>query len=155
VPDTTPDAPGPVPDPSDRPVRRPAALLGLLAVVGLEALALIVLTVVLVVEVVVAPASSIASALALIVLAALAALWLGALFVGLRAGRPWVRSGILVWQVLQGALAIGAFQGVFRVPSIGWALLVPALLGITLLLSRPVTAALARRSADDVDDVDA
>ncbi|WFR66507.1 hypothetical protein P9139_17200 [Curtobacterium flaccumfaciens] len=72
-----------------------------------------------------------------------------ALFVGLRNRRPWVRSGIIVWQVLQGALAIGAFQGVFRVPAIGWVLLIPALLGITLVLSRPVTAVLVRR--DDAD----
>jgi hypothetical protein len=119
-------------------------LVALLVVVGVEFAALVVLTVVLVVELVIAPASSIASGIALTILAAIAALWLGSLFIGLRNRRPWVRSGIIVWQVLQGALAIGAFQGVFRVPAIGWLLLIPALLGITLVLSRPVTDALAR-----------
>jgi len=142
VPETTENEPGPV-------GRRSPALLALLVVVGLEFAALVVLTVVLVVELLVAPASSLASGVALTVLTAIAAVWLGSLLVGLRNGRAWVRAGIVVWQVLQGALAIGAFQGVFRVAWVGWLLLVPALLGLTLVLSRPVTAALARR--DDAD----
>lgn len=137
MPDTTPTEP-------DHVERRSPALLALLVVVGLEFAALVVVTIVLNVELIVAPATSIASGIALTVLAAIAALWLGSLFIGLRNRRPWVRSGIIVWQVLQGALAIGAFQGVFRVPAVGWFLLIPALLGITLVLSRPVTDALAR-----------
>ncbi|KQS06515.1 hypothetical protein DEJ13_11320 [Curtobacterium sp. MCLR17_007] len=124
---------------------RSRAMLVLLAVVALEFAALVVATVVLLVEVVVSPASSLASGIALTVLTAIAALWLGSMLVGLWRRRPWVRSGIIVWQVLQGALAIGAFQGVFRVPSVGWALLLPALVAITLVLSKSVTAALARR----------
>jgi hypothetical protein len=137
VPDTTPTEP-------DHVERRSPALLALLVVVGLEFAALVVVTIVLIVELIVAPATSIASGIALTVLAAIAALWLGSLFIGLRNRRPWVRSGIIVWQVLQGALAIGAFQGVFRVSAVGWFLLIPALLGISLVLSRPVTDALAR-----------
>lgn len=136
MPDTTPNE-------SESVERRSPALVALLVVVGVEFAALVVVTVFLVVELVVAPATSVASGIALTILAAIAALWLGALFVGLRNHRPWVRSGIIVWQVLQGAIAIGAFQGVFRVPAIGWLLLLPALLGITLVLSRSVTAALA------------
>lgn len=132
------------PNESEPRERRSPALVALLVVVGVEFAALAVVTIVLLVEVIVAPASSLASGIALTILAAIAALWLGALFVGLRNRRPWVRSGIIVWQVLQGALAIGAFQGVFRVPAVGWLLLIPALLGITLVLSRPVTEALAR-----------
>jgi len=132
------------PNESEPRERRSPALVALLVVVGVELAALAVVTIVLLVEVIVAPASSLASGIALTILAAIAALWLGALFIGLRNRRPWVRSGIIVWQVLQGALAIGAFQGVFRVPAVGWLLLIPALLGITLVLSRPVTDALAR-----------
>ncbi|QWS34229.1 hypothetical protein AABM26_12260 [Curtobacterium aetherium] len=127
------------------PRRRPLALLVLIAVVGLEFLALAAVTVFLLVELLTTPAASVASAIALLVLAALATLWLGAMVVGLRRGRAWVRSGVLVWQVLQGALAIGAFQGASRVPAVGWALLIPALLGITLVLSRAVVAQLTRR----------
>ncbi|WP_144763730.1 hypothetical protein [Curtobacterium sp. 9128] len=137
--DTTPNVPD-VPEPRSR------AMIGLLAVVALEFLALVVVTVVLLIEVLVSPATSLASGIALVVLAAIAALWLGSMLVGLFRRRPWVRSGIIVWQVMQGALAIGAFQGVFRVPAVGWALLLPALIAITLVLSRSVTTALARRA---------
>ncbi|WIB35236.1 hypothetical protein [Curtobacterium sp. MCJR17_043] len=117
----------------------------LVAVVGLEFLAMAAVTVYLLVELLTTPAAGIASGIALLVLAVLATVWLGAMVAGLRRGRAWVRSGVVVWQVLQGALAIGAFQGESRVASVGWALLIPALLGITLVLSRPVTAALVRR----------
>ncbi|GAA3336447.1 hypothetical protein HP467_02770 [Curtobacterium albidum] len=142
MPETTPNGPGPV-------AGRSPAFTTLLVVVGLEALALVVVTVALLVELLVAPASSIASAIALVVLAAIAATWLVAMFLGLRNHRSWVRSGIIVWQVLQGALAIGAFQGVFRVAWVGWVLLIPALVGLTLVLSRPVTAALVPRGQRD------
>jgi hypothetical protein len=138
VPDT-------IPDDEVVPSGRPAPLLVLIVVVGLEFLAMAAVTVFLLVELLTTPAASVASAIALLVLAVLATLWLGAMLVGLRRGRAWVRSGIIVWQVLQGALAIGAFQGVFRVPAVGWALLIPALLAITLVLSKSVTAVLVRR----------
>ncbi|MBY0175904.1 hypothetical protein [Curtobacterium herbarum] len=137
--------PDTIPDDQVVPRGRPAALLVLIVVVGLEFLAMAAVTVFLLVELLTAPAASVASAVALLVLAVLATLWLGAMVVGLRRGRAWVRSGVVVWQVLQGALAIGAFQGVFRVPAVGWALLIPALLAITLVLSKSVTAVLARR----------
>ncbi|WIA98978.1 MULTISPECIES: hypothetical protein [unclassified Curtobacterium] len=130
--------------PDTTPPRSPAVTV-LLVVVGLEALALAVATVVLLVELVTAPAASIASAIALTVLSAVATTWLCAMVVGLRNRRPWVRAGIVVWQVLQGALAIGAFQGVFRVAWVGWLLLIPALLGLTLVLSRAVSAWLLPR----------
>lgn len=143
MPDTTPTGPAPA-------AGRAPAVRALLAIVGLEALALVALTVVLAFESVTAPSSSLASAIALTLLTAIAALWLVSMVVGLRNGRPWVRSGIIVWQVMQGALAIGAFQGVFRVAWVGWLLLVPALLGLTLVLSRQVTAAFVRR--DDETD---
>jgi hypothetical protein len=138
VPDTTPD---------DQvvPRGRPAALLVLIVIVGLEFLAMAAVTVFLLVELLTAAAANVASAIALVVLAVLATVWLGAMLAGLRRGRAWVRSGIIVWQVLQGALAIGAFQGASRVPAVGWALLIPALLAITLVLSKSVTAALVRR----------
>ncbi|WP_058727245.1 hypothetical protein [Curtobacterium luteum] len=136
------------PDESAEPGQRTPAFTVLQVVLGLEFLALAGVTVWLLVELVTSPATSLASGIALTILTAIAALWLGALFVGLRNRRPWVRSGIIVWQVMQGALAIGAFQGVFRVAWFGWLLLIPALLAITLVLSRPVTAALVRQDGD-------
>ena len=88
------------------PGQRSPAFTVLQVVLGLEFLALAGVTVWLLVELVTSPATSLASGIALTILTAIAALWLGALFVGLRNRRPWVRSGIIVWQVMQGALHV-------------------------------------------------
>ncbi|KQO62134.1 hypothetical protein [Curtobacterium sp. Leaf261] len=122
-------------------------MLVLTVVVALEFLAVAAITVVLLVDLLVAPPAVLVNGLALIVLAAIAALWLGAMVVGLLRGRPWVRSGIIVWQILQIAIAVGAFQGVFREPAIGWALLAPALVALALVFSKSVTTLLARPDA--------
>jgi hypothetical protein len=119
-------------------------VLLLAVVVGLEFLAVAAVTVVLLVDLFVHPPTPVANGIALVVLAAIAALWLAFMVVGLLRGRPWVRSGIVVWQVLQIAIAVGAFQGVFRVPAVGWILLVPALVALTLVFTKSVTALLAR-----------
>lgn len=132
----------------DRAAFRTPTVLGLAVVVGLEFLAVAVLTVVLVVDLVVAPPDSVVNGLALIVLAAVAAIWLGAMVLGLARARSWVRSGVVVWQFLQIALAVGAFQGVFRVPAIGWVLLLPALLALVLVFAPATTAVLARRDLE-------
>ena len=55
-------------------------------------------------------------------------------------GSPWVRGATVVWQVLQIAVAVGAFQGFFARPDIGWLLLVPALAALVLLFTPPVVA---------------
>lgn len=102
-------------------------------------------TIYLVVELIVATPDSYASAVALTVLTAIAAVWLGFIAVNILRGRSWVRGATVVWQVLQIAVAIGCFQGLFARPDIGWALLVPALVVLVLLFTRPVLAATARR----------
>ena len=129
-------------EPSAPVARRSPAMLGLLVVVGLEFLALAVVTVVLVVELLVAPATSIASGIALTVLVAIAALWLGALLNGLWHGRSWVRSGIIVWQVLQLLVGFYAFQGEGAQPAFGVAAIAPAVVVVVLLLTRPVRDAM-------------
>jgi hypothetical protein len=116
----------------------------LAALLGLEAAAMVVLTVVLVVDVLVLPADSLASALALTVTVGVGAVGVIAVAVGLWRLRPWTRGAALVVQVLLGAVGLGALQGVFAQPAIGWALIVPAVAGVVLVLSKPVTAALQR-----------
>lgn len=137
------------PEVPDRGALRSPAILGLWIVVGLEFLAVVAVTVVLLVDLVAAPPAVLVNGLALIVLTAIAALWLGAMVIGLGRGRSWVRSGIVVWQVIQIALAVGAFQGVFRAPAIGWALLAPAIVALVLVLSPPATRVLARPDPTD------
>ena len=102
-------------------------------------------TIYLVVELLTATAASLASALALTVLTAIATVWLGFIAANVLRGRAWTRGAAIVWQVLQGAVAIGCFQGVFAQPTIGWLLLVPALVVLVLLFTPPVVGAISRR----------
>ncbi len=101
----------------------------------------------LLVELFTATPSSLASAVALLVLTAIATVWLGVIAVNVLRGRAWTRGAAIVWQVLQGAIAIGCFQGTFAQPEVGWVLLVPALVVLVLLFTPSVVAATSRRDA--------
>ena len=120
-------------------------MIALAVLVFAECVLLVAATLYLVVEMLVATPESYASAIALTVLTAIAALWLGVIGVNMLRGRAWTRAAAVVWQVLQIAVAIGCFQGLFARPDVGWALLVPALAVLVLLFTKPVIAATARR----------
>jgi len=121
--------------------------VALAVVVFAECALLAVASIYLVVELLIATPSSLPSAIALTVLTVIATIWLG--FTGLHVlrGSPWVRGSTVVWQVLQIAVAIGCFQGIFAVPTVGWALLIPAVLALLLLFTPPVLAATTRRES--------
>jgi hypothetical protein len=85
--------------------------------------------------------SSYATAIALIVIAAIGAVWTIANAVGAVRRVAWSRASSLVWQFLQVSVAVGAFQGLFARPDIGWLLLVPAVVVVVLLLWPPVRLA--------------
>ena len=120
-------------------------LIALAVLVFAECALLAVATIYLVIEILVDTPASYASAVALTVLTAIAAIWLGFIAVNILRGRAWTRGATVVWQVLQVAVAIGCFQGLFARPDIGWALLLPAIVVLVLLFTRPVIAATARR----------
>ena len=126
--------------------RRHPLVTALAVLVFAECALLVVATIYLVIELLVASPSSLASALALTVLTAIAAVWLGVIAVNILRGSPWVRGATVVWQVLQIAVAIGSFQGIFARQDVGWALLLPALAVLALLFTRPVMRATARPS---------
>lgn len=130
--------------PADRQ-RSPWVLL-LVTLLFAECALLVAAVVYLVVELIVATPASLASALALAVLTAIAAVWLGVIAANVLRGRAWTRGAAIVWQVLQGAVAIGCFQGIFAQPAIGWLLLVPAVVVLVLLFTPSVVAATSRRS---------
>ncbi|CAN5399092.1 hypothetical protein BH10ACT7_BH10ACT7_09860 [soil metagenome] len=121
-------------------------LIALAVLVFAECALLAVATIYLVVEIFVATPASYASAVALTVLTAIATIWLGFIAVNILRGRAWTRGATVVWQVLQIAVAIGCFQGLFARPDIGWALLLPAIVVLVLLFTKPVIAATARRA---------
>ncbi|MCX7521098.1 hypothetical protein OSC27_02265 [Microbacterium sp. STN6] len=124
--------------------RRPAFLTALAVLLFLDA-ALVAATVVwLLFELLTATPSSYASAVAILVLAALAAVWLVVTALATLRGRSWVRAAAITWQILQLAIAVGFFQGQDARPTLAWALLVPALIGVALALSPAVVRATAR-----------
>ena len=124
--------------------RRPRLLIVLAAVLFLEAAYLAVVAGLLVYELAVETPLSYASAVAILVLVIVAAVWLVVVGVGTLRAQPWVRSAALTWQVLQIAVAIGSFQGMFARTDIAWFLLVPAVVVIFLLFTRSVMAATRR-----------
>lgn len=79
--------------------------------------------------------ASVPSAIVLIALNALVAVWVSAIAVNAGRNRSWVRGAALSWQLVQIAVAIGAFQGVYARPDVGWALLIPSVVVIVLLLT--------------------
>ncbi|GAA1518076.1 hypothetical protein BJ978_002036 [Agromyces terreus] len=118
-----------------------AALATITTVLVLEALALVGVVVWLVVDLLTIEPSSYATAIALLVLVLVGAIWISAVAVGSMRRAPWARSSAIVWQVLQVSIAVGAFQGLFARPDVGWVLLVPAITVIGLLLWTPVRLA--------------
>jgi hypothetical protein len=125
----------------ERPPRAALAIVDVL--LWLEALAVVAMLVWLVVDLLTLAPSSYATAVALIVLVAIGALFTSAVAIGSMRRAGWSRAAAIVWQVLQVSVAVGAFQGLFARPDIGWALLVPALVVIGLLLWAPVRRAYA------------
>ena len=110
----------------------------------LEAAAMAVLVVVLIVDILTLPAASLASAIALTVLVAVGAAFVVAVAVGVQRRQPWSRGGALIWQLVQLAITVGAFQGAYAQPAVGWAILVPSVIVLVLLFSSPVLTALRR-----------
>lgn len=110
------------------------------------------LGIVLLVEILVAPAASVATALALVVLAGLVAIVLAAVLVGIWRGRAWVRAASVVFQVLLFAIGVGALQGALAQPEWGWPLIIVAVIGFVLLISKSVAGWLSGRGDDPDDD---
>lgn len=124
--------------------RRHPLLVALAVIVFAECALMGVAAVYLIVELLVDVPTSFASAIALTVLVVIAAVWLAVIGVNTLRGAPWVRGAIVTWQILQIAVAVGAFQGLFARPDIGWALLIPAIAALLLLFTRPVVSATTR-----------
>jgi hypothetical protein len=131
-----------------------AALVAVTAILFLEALGLIAVVVWLVVDLVALQPSSYATAIALIVLVVIGAVWVSAVAVGSLRRAPWTRAAAIVWQILQLSIAVGAFQGLFARPDVGWLLLVPAITVIGLLLWTPVRLAYVRNDDETAPDGD-
>jgi len=127
---------------------RPVLLLVLSVILALEALLVAALAVWLLVDLLTQTPQSYASAVAIVVLAFVAAAWVIATLVGLLRRRGWARASAFTIQILQLAVAVGCFQGLYAQPGLGWALLIPAVLAGVLAVSPPVVRATARNTGD-------
>lgn len=121
-----------------------AALTAISVLLFLEAAGMLAIVAWLVVDLFALRPSSYATAIALIVLAAVGAIWTSGVAIASLTRRPWSRAAAIVWQVLQLSIAVGAFQGLFARPDLGWLLLVPAVVVTGLLLWAPVRLAYTR-----------
>ena len=138
---------------NEHPVRGSSTgLLTLLRVLLiLEAALVIAVAVWFLVELLTAEPASFASAVAIFVIVLIAAAFVTAIAVGAMRSQPWIRGAAVTWQIVQVAVAVGCFQGLYARADIGWALLLPSLLVLGLLLTPGVRAALSRpeeRAAD-------
>ena len=127
---------------------RPFLLLVLAILLFAEAAFLFGITAWLILQLLTSRPSSFFGGVALILLALIAAVWVLAIGVGTLKERPWIRAAAVTWQVVQIAVAVGCFQGFYSEPALGWALLIPSVLGILLVLSPQVTAVTRRDLSD-------
>lgn len=135
----------PHPTDPDRPAR-PALLVVLTVILALEAALVVGVAAWLLIELLTQKPQSYPSAVAIVVLVFLAAAWLIATVVGVARRRPWARASTLTIQILQLAVAVGCFQGLYARPDLGWALLVPALVAGVLAVSPAVVRASVRNT---------
>ncbi|MGO4536346.1 hypothetical protein [Leifsonia sp. 2MCAF36] len=121
--------------------RRPALLIVLTVLVALEAVLVLAVAVWLLIDLLTVRPDSYPSAVAITVLAFLAAVWVVATVVALVRRRSWARASTVTIQILQLAVAVGCFEGLYARPDLGWALLVPAVVaGVLAVLPSVVRA---------------
>jgi hypothetical protein len=119
-------------------------LIALGIVLMLESLALAVLSVWFLIEILTTEVNSVGGSILTFALAVLSTVWVGAAGLGAFRARPWVRAAALTWQLCQLAVAVGAFDGAFAAPAVGYAVLVPTVVALILLFVPSTTAALRR-----------
>ena len=130
-------------------VRRPRAVVLLAAILLAEAALLWAAVVWLIIELLIETPTSLATAFAILVLVLIAALWVSAIAVNSMRRRSWIRGAAVTWQLVQIAVAIGSFQGLYARPDLGWALLLPSVVVLVLLFQPRVIAETTSARADD------
>ncbi|HSO68228.1 MAG TPA: hypothetical protein VLQ67_01190 [Arachnia sp.] len=130
-------------------VRRPRAVVLLAAILYAEAALLWAAVVWLILELLTATPTSLATALAILVLVLIAASWVTAIAVNSLRRRSWIRGAAVTWQLVQVAVAVGSFQGLYARPDLGWALLLPSIVVLALLFRPRVIAATTSARSED------
>lgn len=119
-------------------------ILALALVLVVEAAALLVYLIVVVTELVRADASNAVNGLAYVIIALIAVIWVAGSAVAVLRRQPWVRGAVITWQLIQLVIGAGCLEGLVGVPSAGWLLIAAGVVGFALVVSPPVSRALAR-----------
>ncbi|WP_130504906.1 hypothetical protein [Microterricola gilva] len=116
--------------------RRPSrGMVLLFALLFAEAALMLAAVMWLVFELLTEQPASFVSAVAILVLTIVAFVFVTAIAIGAVRRRSWIRGAAISWQLMQVAVAVGCFQGIYARPELGWALLAPSLIVIVLLLA--------------------
>ena len=107
----------------------------LIALLFAEAALMLAAVMWLVFELLTEQPASFVSAVAILVLTIVAFVFVIAVAIGAVRRRSWIRGAAISWQLMQIAIAVGCFQGIYARPELGWALLAPSLIVIALLLA--------------------
>ena len=127
-------------NPSDRETRLTQIRVISALTIGLESVAVLGFGLWMLLDLFSGQAKSLPAALTLIALFLAAGAWVGYLAFGVRRGARWARSGAIFWQTCQLFLASQSFTGRGASPLIGIALILPSVLVLALMFSKPVLA---------------
>jgi hypothetical protein len=137
-------------DGSPVPRKRRPQLAILVVLLFIELLLVSGAAVYLVIELLIDTPVSYASAIAILALTVLAAVWMAIIIRHTLRGRSWTRGATIVWQVLQASVGLGALQGIFARPDVGWPLIILSLATLVMLFTKPVLAATAQEHDESV-----
>lgn len=115
----------------------------LIALLFAEAALMLAAVMWLVFELLTEQPASFVSAVAILVLTIAAFVFVTAVAIGAVQRRSWIRGAAISWQLMQLAVAVGCFQGIYARPELGWALLAPSLIVVALLLAPGIRSQLA------------
>lgn len=122
-----------------------AALAALSIIVSVEAALVVVATLLVIRQFVVGGAKVEQDGLAFVICMIIGCVWVAACAAGAWLARTWSRGLIIMWQLIQLAVGVGAMQGLVAGPLEGVVLLVLGLAGIVLVLTPGVSRALGRQ----------
>jgi hypothetical protein len=128
-------------------VPKPLPLYALGALVLLEGAAFAVATIYLVVEIFIGDPKYLTTAIAYAVTAAVLSSLVIVVGLAIFRARPWVRGAVVCIAVLQLLVAYSII--ITNAPTLGWIIVIPSVLLLGLLFSRPVLRATMRPSRDD------
>lgn len=95
--------------------------------------------------------SDLMQSVSVLIVAGLAAFWVGATFLALTRKRGWARGSALTLQIFIFSIAVGAFQGFYAQPLIGWVLAIPAVITfVAALVARPENAPTVSPSDEEI-----